>query len=129
MKIYLDTGDGRQIVKGYRPGQVRVGDVSYEHSLVLSPDEIIPQWRPRHFAELSAEDLGELMRLDPEVVLLGTGQRLKFPPAAWLEPFLKARVGVECMDTGAACRTYNLLLGEGRKVVAALLLQDPPGTI
>lgn len=126
MKIYLDTGDGRQIVRAYRPGTAQIGDESYEHSLILTPERVIPDWRPRHFGELDPGLLLELAGLQPEVVLLGTGDRLRFPPTSWLAPFFDARVGIECMDTGAACRTYNLLLSEGRHVVAGLLLADPP---
>lgn len=125
MKIYLDTGDGRQIVRAYRPGVVQIGDQSYERSLILTPERIIPNWRPRDFGELEPALLLELAALKPEVVLLGTGERLRFPPTSWLTPFFTARVGIECMDTGAACRTYNLLLGEGRHVVAGLLLAEP----
>ena len=126
MKIHLDTGDGRRLIRGYDPGRLRIDDLVYEHSVILMPDEVVPDWRPRHFGELDAASLAELAAGAPEIILLGTGGVLRFPPPAWLAPFMQARIGVECMDTAAACRTYNLLMSEGRRVAAGLLLADPP---
>ncbi len=126
VKIHLDMGNGRRAIRGYEPGRLRIDDDLYECSLILMPEGIVPDWRPRHFGELDAENLALLAQYRPEIVLLGTGSLLRFPPPAWLAPFFTARIGVECMDTGAACRTYNLLVGEGRAVVAGLLLADPP---
>ena len=126
MKIHLDKDDGRHFIRAYEPGRVRIGEAIYEQSLILMPDRIIPDWRPQHFGELDEAAIQALAALKPEVVLLGTGSTLRFLPSAWLSPFMGARIGLECMDTGAACRTYNLLISEGRKVVAGLLLADPP---
>ncbi|MHB8253317.1 MAG: Mth938-like domain-containing protein [Acidiferrobacter sp.] len=126
VKIHLDTGDGRHMVRAYEPGRLWVGDVPYERSLILMPDRIIPDWRPQHFGELDAQVLAALADLNPEVVLLGTGRTLHFPPSAWLSLLINSGIGVEYMDTGAACRTYNLLMSERRRVVAGLLLADPP---
>ncbi len=126
MKIHLDTGDGRHRISRYEPGLVVIDEHAYERSLVVTPDRILPDWRPRHFAELDREALTELAGLDAEIVLLGTGRALRFPSQEALLVLLQGQIGVECMDTGAACRTYNLLMGEGRKVAAALLLADPP---
>ncbi len=126
MKIHLDAGNGRYMVRGYEPGRLHIDDQIYEHSLILMPERLSADWRPRHFGELDAPSLAELAQWHPEIVILGTGSALRFPPEAWLAPFLASQVGVECMDTGAACRTYNLLMSEGRSVVAGLLLADPP---
>ncbi|HUW98934.1 MAG TPA: Mth938-like domain-containing protein [Acidiferrobacter sp.] len=126
MKIHLDTGDGRHLIRAYEPGRILIGEVTYERSLILMPDRIIDDWRPQHFGELDAQAVQELADLQAEVVLLGTGRTLRFANPAWLSTLTKRHIGIECMDTGAACRTYNLLMSEGRKVVAGLLLADPP---
>jgi uncharacterized protein len=126
MKIHLDASNGRCVVRGYEPGRLHIDNEVYEHSLILMPERVVANWRPRHFGELDVSSLAELAAWQPEVVVLGTGSTLRFPPAAWLAPFFASQVGVECMDTGAACRTYNLLMSEGRSVVAGLLLADPP---
>ncbi len=126
MKIHLDTGSGRQIVRDYAPGRVRIGEEIYEHSVILTSDGAVTHWTPQHFGELTEAALAPLVAIHPEVILIGTGTALRFPPPDWLAPSLAAHIGIECMDTGAACRTYNLLAGEGRTVVAALLLADPP---
>lgn len=126
MKIHLDTGDGRHLIRGYRRGQVVIGATTYERSLIILPDRLITDWPPAHFGDLTETIFDEIAALDPEIVLLGTGTRLRFPPPRWLVTLSHAGVGTECMDTGAACRTYNLLMNEGRHVAAALLLADPP---
>ncbi len=126
MKIHLDTGDNRYRIQAYTPGEVVIADVGYRRSLVLLPDQVLPDWEPADFSALTEPLLAELARLAPEVVLLGTGSRLRFPPLRWLAALQANGIGTECMDTGAACRTYNLLMGEGRRVAAALLLADPP---
>lgn len=126
MQIHLDTGDNRYRVKSYEARRVTIGDDTFEHSLILMPNNIVTDWRPQHVDDLDLDTVQDIARFNPEVVLLGSGSRLRFPKTEWLAAFLNAHIGIECMDTGAACRTYNLLMGEGRKVVAALLLADPP---
>lgn len=75
-------------------------------------------------ADLQAQDLAALTTSGAELVILGTGHQQVFPPAAWLGLFAQQRIGLECMDTAAACRTYNILASEGRKVIAALILDS-----
>lgn len=126
MKIHLNTGDGRQfMVRAYEPGYLVAGENRYERSLILTPDRIIDDWRPQSLDEVDEAAIQELVDLQPEVVLLGTGREQGFPPTRCLSVLAERGIGIECMDTGAACRTYNLLMGEGRKVVAGLLLADP----
>ncbi len=81
------------------------------------------EWQCSRFEDLTAEHFALLAELDAEVVIFGSGQRNRFPPPAWLRPLMARRIGLETMDTQAACRTYNILAGEGRHVVAALLLE------
>ncbi|HUW97735.1 MAG TPA: MTH938/NDUFAF3 family protein [Acidiferrobacter sp.] len=126
MKIHLDTSDGRHVIRTYEPGRILIGTASYERSLILTPDRIIDDWRPQHFGELDAQALEELLGLQAEVVLLGTGSKLRFLGSAQPASPTHLPVAIECMDTGAACRTYNLLLSEGRPVAVGLLIADPP---
>lgn len=109
-------------IRGYGPEGVRVGERTLRASVIVSAERLVEDWRPGTVDDLVAEDFGPVLALQPEVVLLGTGARQRFPDHRVLAALHAARVGVEVMDTGAACRTYNVLLGEGRRVVAALLL-------
>jgi uncharacterized protein len=82
-------------------------------------------WPPERFEDLGAEHFAQLALVDAEVVIFGSGSRIRFPQAAWLSPLMARRIGIETMDTGAACRTYNILAQEGRSVAVALLLEQP----
>src|SRR6266566_1432252 len=122
MKIQLDTGIGRYLVRAYAPGKITVNETVYTSSLVLTPEALIADWTPRAFEELAAAHFDAIAAGKPEVVILGTGARLRFPLPACLAPLSRAGIGVEVMDTAAACRTYNILAADGRRVVAALLM-------
>lgn len=91
-------------------------------SVIITPDTLIENWAPTSVADLSAEHFATLADFQPEVILLGTGNRIQFPSPAITLPLLKQRIGVEVMDTAAACRTYNFLTADGRRVVAALMI-------
>jgi len=110
------------IVRAYEPGRITIGEQSYQNSLILTRDQLFTDWRPRDFTELNVQDLDCLHAMNPEIVLLGTGPVLRFPQAGLTGGLLQAGIGVEVMDTAAACRTFNILLAEERQVVAALLL-------
>lgn len=99
-----------------------VNRVRYEQSLVVLPHQLLEDWNVSGFDALNETAVGELAALDVEIVLLGTGARLRFPHPRLLQPLYAAGIGVEVMDTNAACRTYNILVAEDRKVAAALLL-------
>lgn len=102
----------------------KVNDRMLDASFILTPSQLVEDW-PVHAGEpLVAEDLAPLLALDPELVVLGTGDRQVFPSAAVMAACLTRGVGIEVMDNAAAARTYNVLAGEGRRVVAAFLL--PP---
>jgi uncharacterized protein len=90
-------------------------------SFVLSPKHLLRDWAPISIETLQAEHLDLIIELQPELVLLGTGTRLTFPAPQLLASLHRQRIGVEVMDTAAACRTYNILMGEGRFVVAGLI--------
>jgi len=125
MKLQPDKSSA-PLVRAYSQEWLQIDEQRFTQSVVVSsmPEHPPRVWAPRHLDELVAEQLAELASSGAELVILGTGQRLRFPPAPWLAPFARARVGLESMDTAAACRTYNILASEGRKVLAALLL-DP----
>src|SRR5690554_6030523 len=110
MKIELEVGYGRNIIRAYEPGRIKVNEELYTTSIIVTPERIVTDWLPRSVADLCRADLDAITALEPEVVLLGTGARLRFPPPALTRPLLDAGIGFEAMDTGAACRTYNVLM-------------------
>lgn len=123
MKIDPDL-EGRHLnkVDAYATGSITVAAVVYRHSLVLASGHGVMPWPPQRFPDFIAEHFEMLAALDPEVVLIGTGRSLIFPASPLLAPLASKQIGFEIMDTGAACRAYNFLLGEGRQVAAGLLL-------
>ena len=122
MKFERDAPDGRNTFTGYGPGYVEVNGKRYSSSLVVSGERLVVDWPARSVESLSADHIAAIVELKPEIVLIGTGAQFQFPEAQLLAPLQKAGIGVEVMDTHAACRTYNILLGEGRNVAAALIL-------
>lgn len=122
MKLHISRAEGHNTVTGYGTGYVTVNRVRYERSLVVLPDRLLDTWNVPGFDALDEAAIAALAPLDVEIVLLGTGARLRFPHPRLLQPLYAAGIGVEVMDTNAACRTYNILVAEDRKVAAALLL-------
>ena len=122
MKIEREQAEGRNLFTGYGEGYVEVNGKRYPSSLVVSADRLVADWPLASFDEVTADHLAAILELKPEILLLGTGRTFAFPDRARLRPLYEAKLGVEVMDTPAACRTYNILLGEGRHVVAALVV-------
>lgn len=122
--MYFAREDCRSdgLIRAYESGRITVDDQHYSHSLILSPGRAITPWRPQGTDELLHEDFEPVLALHPDILLLGTGSRLNFPAQRLTVHLLQSGIGVEVMDTAAACRTYNILLAEQRRVVAALLL-------
>lgn len=110
------------MVRACDDGRVTIGAQHYQHSLILTPERVIPEWSPRQVSDLSELHFDSILSLQAEIILLGTGARLCFPSAQLRAYVLASGTGLEVMDTPAACRTYNILLSENRRVVAALLL-------
>lgn len=121
LKLHLSNISGINLFTGYGEGYVMVNRERYTQNLVVLRDRLLTDWRPAGFDELAAEDFGRLAELQPEIVLLGTGARLRFPRPELTRALHAARIGLEVMDLPAACRTYNILAAEERKVAAALL--------
>lgn len=122
MKLQPDKSDV-QTITGYGPGWIAVNGEKITGSvLVGSHGQRIP-WDCGAFADLGQAHFEQLAALTTELVIFGSGARLRFPPPTWLRPLIDRRIGLETMDTAAACRTYNILAGEGRSVVLAALLE------
>ena len=120
MKLHLDGSAGLNVFTGYAQGCVFVNGARHASNMIVMPERILP-WSAAGFEQLALEDFEALSRLPLEVVLLGTGERLRFPHPRLTQPLAAARIGLEVMDVAAACRTYNILMAESRKVAAALL--------
>ena len=123
MKLHLSTATGVHLITGYGDGYVEVNSRRYEASLIVLPDRLITDWSVTDFEVLSSSHLGALAEYTPEIVLLGTGRRHRFPSPALLSDLIMHDIGLEVMDSQAACRTYNILVAEGRRVAAAIILE------
>lgn len=121
MKLHLTSGAGQNRFSGYGAGYVTVNNVRYGKNVVVSPQGVA-EWRVGGFEALVAGDFGFLAELKPEILIFGTGTTQRFPPPELARALAAAGAGLEVMDSRAACRTYNILVAEGRKVVAAILI-------
>ena len=120
MKLHLSQSANQNLITGYGPGYVAVNGQRYERNLIVTPIEIVNDWTVKTYVD--EVDLSMVVNLAPQIVLIGTGKSIRFPGAAVLKALIAARMGYEVMDTPAACRTYNILIAEGRKVAAALII-------
>jgi len=111
-----------KVIRAYGPGRINVSDVLYTKSLILAVDAVLEDWPPQRFEDLSLEHFQAALALKPEILLVGTGASQRFLSGELMARLAQGSIGVEVMDTAAACRTYNILLNEDRKVVAALLM-------
>ena len=122
MKFHLARSEGRNLFTGYGEGYVSVNDRRYQGNLVVAPDHDVSLWSAESFESLTSAHFEALLELKPEIVILGTGERQRFPRPQVTRVLAEAAVGFEAMDTRAACRTYNILMAEGRAVVAAIFV-------
>ena len=123
MKFTLEASSRINLIRSYSPQEIRIGDQLVRASCIVTADTLITDWVPASFAELRPEHLEAIFALQPELVLLGTGATQRFPPADIRAALLGRGVGLEVMDLGAACRTFNSLVQEERKAAAALFLR------
>lgn len=121
MKMHADRYDGTNAIARHGPDGVIVGGVTWTESVVVPWQGTPFAWHAASFDAITAEHFAQLVALAPEVVIFGSGPRLHFPRPALLRPLIEAGIGHETMDSAAACRTYNVLIGEGRSAVAALV--------
>lgn len=122
MKFHLTRPDGRNLFTGYGPGFVAINGTPHRSSVIVTADQVLA-WEIDRAAALSEAVFARLAALPVEILLLGTGRVLSFPHPRLTQPLRDAAIGLEVMDTAAACRTYNILLGEDRRVGAALLVE------
>jgi uncharacterized protein len=122
LKLHLTGVTGYNQFTSYGPGYVSVNGERHERSIIVLPRRIITDWAATSFEALASSHLAALAELDAEIVLLGTGNILRFPRPEIARPLIEAGIGFEVMDVQAACRTYNILMAEERNVAAALLL-------
>jgi uncharacterized protein len=121
MQFTEDLSSGINVVRAYGSGELRVNDSVYRGAVILSASTVIAEPNIHNLEDLIAVDVSRILALKPELVLLGTGARQIFPVASFGTQFLRAGIGFEVMDTGAACRTFNVLVAEHRQVAALLL--------
>lgn len=122
MKLHLTQADGQNLITGYSAQWISVNHQRIKHSLIVMPNTLITDWKIKKFDALNETDFEKMASLKPEVVLLGTGQQHRFIHPRLIKALTEAHIAVECMTTDAACRTYNILMAEGRQVAAALIL-------
>jgi uncharacterized protein len=124
LKLHADSPTALNTVTAYGSGFIDINQVRHQRPLLVAPDGPVRSWDVADFDALSIDHFEQLRAFAPELVLLGTGARQRFVHPRLTRPLLEARIGCEGMTTAAACRTYNILVAEGRKVLAALLLDD-----
>ena len=122
MKIDRESAEGRNVFTAYDEGWVEVSGRRHTTNIVVAGERIVPGWTAGGFDGLQAPEIEALAAMKPEILLLGSGRAFRFPPPALLAPLYAARIGVEVMDTRAACRTYTSRRAEARVVVAALIV-------
>ena len=122
MRFTEDSTSGVNVIRTYGNGELRVNEQVYRGGVILSAATVIADANVQNLDDLLALGLSRALALEPELVLLGTGARQIFPAPSFGAQFLRAGIGFEVMDTSAACRTFNVLVGEQRRVAAILLL-------
>ena len=122
MKFDFDDNAGSLVITAYAPGWVRIGDTRIESPCVVTPQAIHEDILPRDLASVDASHFERLLELSPEIVILGTGERQQFIDSSFAQILAQQRVGFEIMDTGAACRSFNILAAEDRAVIGALFM-------
>ena len=123
MKLQSDPHSGANTITGYGTGYVEINQIPYSHAVLLSSDGAILDWPIQSFDSLEASHFAQMVDLNPELILIGTGNRQRFPKPELLKALIEAKIGFEIMDSQAACRTYNILVGEGRQVLLALIVE------
>jgi len=127
MELTHHSDGTANVVRAWSEHRIQVGEQLITRSVVVHPRQLILDWPPDSVAALQPAHMDPVLALDPEIVLLGTGAQLRFPAPQLMGEFRRRGIGLEVMDTGAACRTYNVLVYEGRIVVAALILDSAGG--
>ncbi len=122
MQLDHEQGYGN-IIRSFSAGELRINDTIFTNHVIVSTETVIENWSPPGVMELSIADFADAIDAAPELIILGTGTMQIFPPATVMTAIMRRGIGFEVMDTGAACRTFNVLTGERRHVMAALLVR------
>jgi len=122
MKFTLDNPAADYVFGHYGDGKLKVNQTDYNTSLIIFPDALVTDWPVNSVEELKISDLDELIKRKPDIALLGTGVQQRFPSVDFRRSLAQSGLNLEVMDTAAACRTYNLLVSEGRDVAAAVII-------
>ncbi len=123
MTLSLDSNNAKFQIRGYKPGVIQINNQTYTKSIIVASDKLIENWRPETISDLTTADLSPIVEMKPAILLIGTGTVLHFPDIEIYGDLINYGIGVEIMDTRAACRTYNALTAEDRHVVAALIIR------
>lgn len=124
MSLTQDFSDANYLITRYEPGRVFINQEPYSNNLIICPNKLISPWKANDIKELNESVLIDIFELKPELVLLGSGEQLVMPEAKIIAEFAQRKIGLESMNTHAACRTYSILVAEGRHVAAALFLNS-----
>ncbi|MDF1759063.1 MAG: Mth938-like domain-containing protein [Coxiellaceae bacterium] len=123
MQILEEESHDKYVIRGYTAGKsIKINHTDYQHSLIISSQQLIDDWQPQSVNELTTSHWQAILELKPTIALIGTGEKFHLLPHELLAELYENNIGVECMDTGAACRTFAALQAEGRSVAAALLI-------
>lgn len=123
MSLTLDDNQASYQIRSYQPGVIQVNDKRLTNSIIITAQSLIENWPPNTVSDLTREHFADIISLRPAVLLIGTGSTLQFPSTELYGDLINAGIGVEVMDTSAACRTYNALTAENRNVAAALIVR------
>jgi uncharacterized protein len=123
MSLTLDDNQANYQIRGFKPGFIQVNQQLYTNSIIVTPNKLIEDWAPQQITELTHDHLKMIISLHPDILIIGTGEELQFPSIELYGDLINEGIGVEIMDTSAACRTYNVLTSENRNVAAALIIR------
>ena len=124
MKLHSDPQSSLNTITGYGFGYIEVNSQAYPHALIIQPEGEITPWSVNQLVDLSSENFASLCVFKPELIIIGTGKKQLFLKPELIRPLIQAKIGFEMMDSQAACRTYNILMNEGRHVLAAIMLDQ-----
>lgn len=121
--LNLDENQAHYQIRAFKPGTIQINEKTFTQSIIIAPDHLIDDWKPQTITELNTEALASVIALKPDILLIGTGSALVLLPIEMYGDLINLGIGVEIMDTSAACRTFNALSAENRNVVAALIIR------
>ena len=122
MELQLENHPSGYRIDSFVDNAVVIGEVRYATSLIVTPEQVVPDWPPQHLDQLTVDDLDMILALGPELILVGTGNALRFPNSVILKGVMHARIGIDFMDSRAVCRTFNILAAEERRVAAGVTM-------